>query len=87
MHFLHFIFALSALLWTTNATSDGLQDVVEWDKYSLVINDTRVFIFSGEFHYQRMPVPEMWLDIFQKFKANGLNAIRYESTDIIRGNC
>ncbi|PVH74545.1 glycoside hydrolase family 35 protein [Cadophora sp. DSE1049] len=30
---------------------------------------------SGEFHYQRMPVPEMWLDIFHKFKANGLNTI------------
>ncbi|KAH6681709.1 putative beta-galactosidase C, partial [Halenospora varia] len=30
---------------------------------------------SGEFHYQRMPVPEMWLDIFHKFKASGFNAV------------
>ncbi|THX59120.1 hypothetical protein D6D06_02345, partial [Aureobasidium pullulans] len=33
------------------------------------------YIFSGEFHYQRLPVPELWLDVFQKFKANGLNSV------------
>lgn len=53
--------ALSAFLWCASATSDGLQDVVTWDQYSLLINDTRVFIYGGEFHYQRMPVPELWL--------------------------
>lgn len=35
----------------------------------------RVFINAGEFHYQRLPVPELWLDIFQKFKANGFNTV------------
>ncbi|CZR54668.1 probable beta-galactosidase C [Phialocephala subalpina] len=68
--------ALSALLWTSsNATDDGLTTAVTWDPYSLSVNGSRVFIFSGEFHYQRMPVPEMWLDIFHKFRANGFNAI------------
>jgi len=37
---------------------------------------------SGEVHYQRMPVPEMWLDIFHKFKANGLNTIRYVASRV-----
>lgn len=35
----------------------------------------RVFINAAEFHYQRLPVPELWPDVFQKFKANGFNAV------------
>ena len=67
---------LLALLWASHASNDGLADLVSWDPYSLTVNGSRVFVFSGEIHYQRMPVPEMWLDIFQKFRANGFNAIR-----------
>ena len=76
---------------TTSVTPSGL---VLWDRFSLRINGTRVFLQSAEFHYQRLPVPELWLvrpptghrrcpnllltvlDIFQKFKANGFNAVR-----------
>lgn len=36
---------------------------------------SRVFINCAEFHYQRLPVPELWPDIFQKLKANGFNAV------------
>ncbi|EME79049.1 glycoside hydrolase family 35 protein [Pseudocercospora fijiensis CIRAD86] len=54
---------------------DGLTKAVTWDKYSLMINGSRVFIQAGEFHYERLPVPEMWRDVLQKFKANGLNAV------------
>lgn len=77
MHFLQLF--LFSFLWTLPlyATDDGLTTDVTWDQYSLMVNGERVFIFSGEFHYERMPVPELWLDIFQKFKANGLNAVRY----------
>ncbi|KAB5558355.1 family 35 glycosyl hydrolase [Coniochaeta sp. 2T2.1] len=57
------------------ATSNNLTDLVEWDKYSLTVNGTRVYISSAEFHYQRLPVPELWLDVFHKFKANGFNTI------------
>lgn len=32
-------------------------------------------IFSGEFHYPRIPVPELWPDIFTKLRASGYNAI------------
>lgn len=32
---------------------------------------------SGEFHTFRLPVPDLWLDIFQKFVAAGLNAVRH----------
>ncbi|RDW84730.1 glycoside hydrolase family 35 protein [Coleophoma cylindrospora] len=75
MRFSCVFLALSALLWTAWSTDDGLTDYVTWDPYSLSINGSRVFIFGGEFHYQRMPVPEMWPDIFQKYKASGLNAL------------
>lgn len=57
------------------ATDNGLTTQVTWDPHSLMVNGERLFIFSGEFSYQRVPVPEMWSDIFQKFRANGLNAI------------
>ena len=30
---------------------------------------------SGEFHTFRLPVPSLWLDILQKVKAVGLNAV------------
>ena len=30
---------------------------------------------SGEFHTFRLPVPSLWPDILQKFKAAGLNAL------------
>lgn len=41
----------------------------------LNVASPRVFINAGEFHFQRLPVPELWPDIFQKFKANGFNTV------------
>jgi beta-galactosidase GanA len=34
-------------------------------------------IFSGEFHPYRLPVPSLWLDVFQKIKALGYNCVSY----------
>lgn len=45
------------------------------DATSLHINGQPVFIFSGEFHYWRIPNPSLYLDIFQKIRATGFNAI------------
>lgn len=36
-----------------------------------------MFIFSGEFHPWRIPSPGLWLDIFQKIKAMGFNAVSF----------
>ncbi|KAJ6079896.1 hypothetical protein N7467_009649 [Penicillium canescens] len=58
-----------------SATDNGKTTDVTWDKYSLSIKGERVFVFSGEFHYQRLPVPELWLDVFQKLRSNGFNAV------------
>ncbi|KAI1363862.1 glycoside hydrolase superfamily [Xylaria arbuscula] len=53
---------------------NGLTDLVQWDHYSFHINGERLFLFSGEFHYWRYPVPELWRDLLEKVKAAGFNA-------------
>ncbi|KAI0775604.1 glycoside hydrolase superfamily [Trametes elegans] len=52
---------------------NNLTDVVQWDNYTLFLHNQRMFLYSGEFHTFRLPVPELWLDIFQKMVAAGLN--------------
>ncbi|KAF7185947.1 putative beta-galactosidase C [Pseudocercospora fuligena] len=75
MHMLAGLIWLLSVVCLVFGTDDGLSKTVTWDKYSLMINGSRVFIQSGEFHYARLPVPEMWRDVLQKFKSNGLNAV------------
>ncbi|KAI3336951.1 glycoside hydrolase family 35 protein [Xylariaceae sp. AK1471] len=53
------------------------QDIVTWDEHSLFINGERVMIFSGEVHPFRLPVPSLWLDVFQKVKALGFNCVSF----------
>lgn len=56
---------------------NGLSDVVQWDHYSFKVNGKRVFIFSGEIHYWRIPVPEVWEDLLEKIKAAGFSAFAF----------
>lgn len=70
-----FLWAILSNVFGVIATDNGKTTDVTWDKYSLSVKGERVFIFSGEFHYQRLPVPELWFDVFQKLRANGFNAI------------
>ncbi|OHE96603.1 glycosyl hydrolase family 35 [Colletotrichum orchidophilum] len=56
---------------------DQLQDIVTWDEHSLFVRGERVMIFSGEIHPFRLPVPSLYLDIFQKVKALGLNTVSF----------
>ncbi|KAI9322100.1 glycoside hydrolase superfamily [Dichotomocladium elegans] len=62
---------------TTSYRNNGLQDLVQWDSYSLVVNGERVFLFSGEFHYFRLPSPDLWKDVLQKFKALEFNGVSF----------
>ncbi|KAF8877096.1 glycoside hydrolase family 35 protein [Infundibulicybe gibba] len=64
----------------TDATSTPFQqlarsDQVRFDNYSLFLNGQRIFLYSGEFHTFRLPVPSLWPDILEKVKASGLNAV------------
>lgn len=54
-----------------------LQDVVTYDNDSLLVGGERLMVFSGEFHPFRLPVPSLWLDVFQKIKALGLNTVSF----------
>jgi beta-galactosidase GanA len=48
---------------------------VTFDPHSLMIDGSRLFVWSGEFHPFRLPSPSLWLDILQKMKASGYNAV------------
>ncbi|KAF9561800.1 glycoside hydrolase family 35 protein [Agrocybe pediades] len=48
---------------------------VQFDNFSLILKGQRVFLYSGEFHTFRLPVPSLWPDIIEKAKAAGLNAL------------
>jgi hypothetical protein len=56
------------------AQAAGTAHTVSFDGYSFLIDGQRTYIWSGEFHYFRLPSPDLWLDIFQKMKAAGFNA-------------
>ncbi|KAK3935204.1 glycoside hydrolase family 35 protein [Diplogelasinospora grovesii] len=43
----------------------------------MIIRGERMYIFSGEFHPFRLPSPGLWLDIFQKIKSLGFNAVSF----------
>jgi len=55
----------------------ALQNIVGWDEHSLFVHGERVMIFSGEFHPYRLPVPSLYLDVFQKIRAMGLNCVSF----------
>lgn len=48
---------------------------VTFDKYSLMVDEKRVFIKSGAFHYFRCPGIEIARDRFLKMKAGGYNTV------------
>nr|WP_234024362.1 beta-galactosidase [Streptomyces sp. HGB0020] len=47
---------------------------VTLDGYSFLVDGRRTYLWSGEFHYFRLPSPDLWRDIFQKMKAAGFNS-------------
>src|SRR4051812_25652436 len=47
---------------------------VTYDNYSFSIDGQRTYIWSGEFHYFRLPSPDAWRDALQKMKSAGFNA-------------
>jgi Beta-galactosidase len=57
------------------AAEPAASHIVSYDKYSLMVDGRRVFLWSGEFHPFRLPSPSLWLDILEKMKANGYNAV------------
>ncbi|MDT7799929.1 MAG: hypothetical protein QOI78_3362, partial [Actinomycetota bacterium] len=48
---------------------------VTYDQYSIKLDGKRLYVWSGEFHYWRLPSPDLWRDVLQKMKAAGFNAV------------
>ncbi|KAJ6467728.1 glycoside hydrolase superfamily [Mycena sanguinolenta] len=54
--------------------NSGTTDV-QWDSTSFIVKGQRVYGWSAEFHFWRLPVPDLWRDILQKLKAAGFNGV------------
>ena len=52
-----------------------LQDIVTWDEHSIFVHGERVLFYSGEYHPFRLPVPGLWLDVFQKIRSLGYTGV------------
>ncbi|SFN49437.1 Beta-galactosidase, domain 3 [Actinomadura madurae] len=48
---------------------------VAYDRHSLTVDGRRVLLWSGEFHYFRLPSPVLWRDVLEKIKAAGFNGV------------
>ncbi|HEY4146074.1 beta-galactosidase [Pinirhizobacter sp.] len=48
---------------------------VTYDRYSLLVDGKRIYLWSGSFHYWRLPSPSLWKDVLQKMKAGGYNGV------------
>ncbi|MEV5603573.1 beta-galactosidase [Streptomyces sp. NPDC052299] len=55
--------------------NDHHPHTVTWDAKSLRIDGERLIVWSGEFHYWRLPSPDQWRDVLQKLKASGFNTV------------
>jgi beta-galactosidase GanA/aryl-phospho-beta-D-glucosidase BglC (GH1 family) len=49
--------------------------IITWDSHSLLLDGKRLMLYSGEFHYWRLPAPAQWTDRLEKIQAAGLNAV------------
>ncbi|MGX1479725.1 UNVERIFIED_CONTAM: beta-galactosidase GanA [Streptomyces canus] len=56
------------------SAADAQTHTVTLDGYSFLVDGKRTYLWSGEFHYFRLPSPDLWRDIFQKMKAAGFNS-------------
>ena len=48
---------------------------ITYDRYSFQLDGKRVWLWSAEFHYFRLPNPDLWRDQLEKLKASGFNAV------------
>jgi glycosyl hydrolase family 35 len=48
---------------------------IAYDRYSFSLDGQRVWLWSAEFHYYRLPNPDLWRDQLEKLKAAGFNAV------------
>ncbi|SEO32161.1 beta-galactosidase [Actinacidiphila rubida] len=57
------------------AAAPAAKHTVTYDGYSFMIDGKRTYLWSGEFHYFRLPSQDLWRDVLEKMKAAGFNAV------------
>ncbi|WP_128803136.1 MULTISPECIES: beta-galactosidase [unclassified Streptomyces] len=55
--------------------ADGERHTIGYDHYSLLVDDRRLVVWSGEVHPCRLPSPSLWRDVLQKLRAHGYNSV------------
>lgn len=53
----------------------GTGHTVSYDRYSLLVDGERTLLQGAEFHYFRLPSPDTWRDVLEKYKAAGFNTV------------
>ncbi|WP_119731213.1 glycoside hydrolase family 35 protein [Thermomonospora amylolytica] len=76
--------AAAAALATVLATTGAVQAApaaaapahqITYDRHSLMVAGRRVLLWSGEFHYFRLPSPDLWRDVLERIRAAGFNGV------------
>jgi beta-galactosidase GanA len=57
------------------SATPAARHTVTYDKHSLEIDGRRVLLQAAEFHYWRLPSPDLWRDVLEKYRAAGFNAV------------
>jgi len=57
------------------AGESAVVHTVDYDHHSLKVDGRRLLLWSGEFHYFRLPSPELWRDVLEKIRAAGFNGV------------
>ena len=64
--------AIPAQTSAAPVTATSKAATVNYDQYSVKLNGRRIMIQAAEFHYFRLPSPDLWRDVLEKEKAAGL---------------
>ncbi len=64
-----------ALIAATPAAASARTHTVSYDRYSFSLDGHREWLWSAEFHYFRLPSPDLWRDQLEKLKATGFNTV------------
>jgi beta-galactosidase GanA len=68
---------IAALVTAPGAAAQPSRPVhqVSYDHYSVSVDGQRILLWGGEFHYFRLPSPELWRDVLEKIRAGGFNGV------------
>jgi beta-galactosidase GanA len=69
------LLALCLVAPATASAAPAQTHTITYDRYSFSLDGKRVWLWSAEFHYFRLPSPDLWRDQLEKLKAAGFNSV------------